>query len=62
MAITNTSKPTTSLTNITKVNIGLIWSLDLNTWASESRTWGDTASIIDNITRQSSSLTNIAKP
>jgi len=63
MAITsNTSKPITSLANITKTMIGLIWSLDLNTWATETQTWGDTASTIDNITKQSSSITNISKP
>ena len=62
MSITNTSKPTTSFSNSTKVNIGETWSTDLNTWATESRTWAETASVIDNVSRVSSSLTNIAKP
>jgi hypothetical protein len=62
MSIVNVSKPTTTLTNSTKINIGETWGTDLNTWAAESRTWADTISVIDNISRVSSSFTNIAKP
>lgn len=62
MALINTSKPTTSFANLTKINIGLVWSADLLAWSAETRTWGDTASTIDNITKVSSTLTNIAKP
>ena len=62
MSITNETKPTTSLTNSTRINIGETWGSDLNTWAAELRTWAATISIITNSTRISSSMTNIAKP
>ena len=58
----NTDKPTTSFSNITKINIGLVWGADLLQWQNESRTWGETVSVIDNITKISSSITNNAKP
>ena len=51
MAITNISKPTTSLTNSTKINIGETWASILTTWATETQTWADTNSTIDNITK-----------
>lgn len=51
MALVNESKPTTSLTNSTKINIGETWDSILSTWATESRTWDDMASIIDNISK-----------
>jgi len=47
----NTSKPTTSYTNSDKINIGEVWNTNLNQWQNESRTWDDTASTIDNITK-----------
>ena len=62
MSIINISKPTTTLANSTKINIGEIWNTDLNTWAAESRTWNDMQSLIDNITKISSSFTNLARP
>lgn len=62
MSITNTSKPTSSVTNTTKVAVGETWATDLNTWNAESRTWDATISIISNIAKTSSSMTNIARP
>lgn len=62
MAITNISKPSSSLSNVTKVNIGLVWDADLLQWQNESRTWDDTVSVIDNVSKVSSSITNISKP
>ncbi len=62
MAITNVSKPSSSMANQTKINIGETWDTDLNTWNAELRTWDETASVIDNITRISSSISNIARP
>lgn len=60
--ITNTSKPTTSLTNQAKPNFAELWSTITTTWASETRTWMDTGSLFDNITKPSNSITNINKP
>jgi hypothetical protein len=62
MSITNISKPSTSLSNATKINIGLVWSADTFQWQNESRTWGETVSVIDNVTKISSSISNQSKP
>lgn len=62
MAITNISKPTTSLTNVTKVSFAELWSTIDTTWASETRTWLETASLMDNISKPSNSINNSAKP
>lgn len=62
MAITNTSKPSTSLANTTKVSFGETWGSIPTTWASETRTWLETISLFDNTSKQSSSMTNTSKP
>lgn len=62
MAITNTSKPSTSITNATKVFSGETWASILTTWASETRTWEAVSQLLANTARQSSSVTNTAKP
>jgi len=51
MALTNQSKPATSLTNTTKVSFGELWSTITTTWASETRTWLDTISLMDNVSK-----------
>lgn len=51
MAITNQSKPNTSLTNTAKVSFAELWSTITTTWASETRTWLDVGSLFDNITK-----------
>jgi hypothetical protein len=51
MALTNVSKPSTSLTNTTKVSFAELWSTITTTWASETRTWADCASLIDNLAK-----------
>lgn len=62
MAITNQSKPTTSLTNTTKVSFAELWSTITTTWASETRSWVDCISLIDNGSKPTTSITNISKP
>lgn len=62
MAITNEAKPTTSITNQTRIETGETWASIETTWATETRTWEQFASLLTNIARVSSSLTNIAKP
>lgn len=62
MTLVNQDKPSTSIANATKINTGLVWALDLNTWAGELQTWLDTATTIDNVTKISSSITNVSKP
>jgi hypothetical protein len=51
MAITNTSKPSSSVTNATKINIGDTWNAILTTWASETRSWDATGSLVTNISK-----------
>lgn len=58
----NTSKPTTSYTNQDKVNIGETWASIDTTYATETRVWSDFASLIDNLTKISSTITNQSKP
>lgn len=62
MSITNTSKPTTSFLNIAKVAFAELWSTIMTTWGSETRTWADCASLIDNVSKNSSSIVNTSKP
>lgn len=62
MSITNTSKPTTSLANTTKVSFAELWSTITTTWASETRTWLGTGSLFSNTTKQTSTVTNTSKP
>lgn len=62
MAITNTTKPSGSMTNTAKVSFAELWSTILTTWASETRTWLETGSLISNDTRVTTSITNTAKP
>ena len=62
MAILNQSKPSSSMTNAAKIATGETWDSILTTWASETQTWADTASFVDNVSRATSSITNVAKP
>ena len=62
MSITNTAKPSTSITNTVKVNLAELWSTITTTWASETRTWDDCISLIDNTSKPSTSITNVSKP
>lgn len=60
--ISNTSKPTTSLTNTSKVQIGETWNTITTTWNSEVRTWDDLQSNIDNQSKPTTSIINTSKP
>jgi len=62
MAIVNQSKISSSIANATKIDIGESWSSITTTYASETRTWADMASLIDNVSRVTSSISNVAKP
>ncbi len=62
MALVNTSKPSTSLTNTAKVSFAELWSTITTTWATETRTWADCASLFDNVSKPTTSITNVAKP
>jgi len=45
----NQDKPTTILTNSSKVSIGETWESVTTTWASETRTWLAISQLITNI-------------
>lgn len=62
MAIANQSKPSTAIANASKVSIGETWATVVTTWASETRTWLAISQLIANSAKQSSSITNAAKP
>lgn len=62
MALANTSKPTTAIVNGAKVSIGETWATIITTWASETRTWLDVSQLIDNVSKPTTSLANVAKP
>lgn len=49
MGIINTSKPTTALTNTTKVSFGLTWDAATMTWDAATFIWDSAVSIIKNI-------------
>jgi hypothetical protein len=58
----NQDKPTTAVSNATKVSIFETWATITTTWASETRTWLDMTSIIENTSKPSTTLSNVAKP
>jgi hypothetical protein len=62
MALVNTSKPTTTLANITKVSFAELWDTITTTWASETRTWDATGSLFTNPAKPSTSITNTVRP
>lgn len=51
MALINTSKPSSSISNQTKINIGETWDAATMTWNAASFTWDSTQSVIDNATK-----------
>jgi len=61
MAITNTPKQSSSLTNSARIAGYETWATIATTWASETRTWLAMGTLFTNTTRQSSSMTNTAK-
>lgn len=51
MTITNLPKISSSVTNQSKINIGLTWDAATMTWAAATFTWDSTASVIGNVAR-----------
>jgi hypothetical protein len=62
MAITNTSKPSSSITNSAKVASYETWNTITTTWATETRTWDDCQSLFEGFAKPVTSITNTAKP
>lgn len=61
-AIVNVSKPTTAFVNVTSARGGETWASILTTWASETRMWGQCASFLTDVSKPTSTMTNVAKP
>ncbi len=59
MAIINQSKPTTSLTNSTKVSFAETWGTIDTTWATETQSWADLISLFDNASKPVPGYTNM---
>ena len=53
---------TGGMTNSVKVSIGETWGAIASTWGNETRDWQTASQLITNKAKQSSSMTNIAKP
>jgi hypothetical protein len=51
MAITNISKPSSSIANQTKINIGESWDSNTSSWDTETRSWNEMASLLENVAR-----------
>lgn len=62
MALTNASKPSTTITNTTRASLAELWSTIATTWGSETRTWADCISLVDNSSKPTTSISNTAKP
>lgn len=62
MAIVNTSKPTTTLSNSAKVFSYETWDSNTTTWDTEVRTWDEMGAIMDNTNKPTTSITNTNKP
>lgn len=62
MSITNVSKPSTTMTNITRVTSYETWDSNTTTWNTETRTWDEMASTMGNVSRPITSMINISKP
>ena len=58
----NTSKPSSSMTNIDRIQSAELWSTITTTWATETRTWLEAGQLLRNISRVTSSMTNTSKP
>ena len=53
---------TGGMTNASKASIGETWGSIASTWGTETRDWQTASQLITNKAKQSSSMTNIAKP
>jgi len=50
------------MTNIVRPSQGETWNTVASTWATEDETWLGISQLIDNITKPSSTMTNLSKP
>lgn len=62
MAITNTTKPTPSVVNQSKVSNAETWTTIPSQWQNELRSWIDCVSLLTNSDKIGASITNTPKP
>lgn len=62
MSITNQSKPTTSVSNSSKIESEVTWNTNTTTWNTEVRTWDAMGSTITNNSKTTTTITNQSKP
>jgi hypothetical protein len=62
MSITNTDRPTGTITNSNKVVDYETWDTNTTTWDTETRTWDEMQSTWDNVAKPTTAITNSDKP
>ncbi len=62
MSFVNTTKPSGSITNMSKVSIGETWGSITTSWASETRTWQMASQLFANVSKVVSTIVNTIKP
>lgn len=62
MSITNTAKPTTTITNAARVVNYQTWDTNTTTWNTETRTWNEMGTTMTNTAKVSANITNTQKP
>lgn len=62
MALTNTTKPSTSITNTSRVASFMTWANIETTWSTETNTWLSVSALLDNTAKVSPGITNTPKP
>lgn len=62
MTLTNTSKPTSSLSNTSKVSFGETWGTITPSYASETRSWALTASLFRNVLKPETLINSFSSP
>jgi hypothetical protein len=58
----NETRPSSSISNSSKVLGGETWDSNPNTWTAETRTWDESGTLWTNNSRPSSSIINQDKP
>lgn len=58
----NVDKTTTSVVNVIQPNRGLVWDDLVSSWDYELLTWDETGEIMNNVAKETTTITNINKP
>jgi len=58
----NIDKTTTSVVNVIQPNRGLVWDDLVSSWDDELQTWDEIGEIMNNVAKETTTITNINKP